>query len=197
MNIAIFASGEGTNCENIIKYFSGRTDINVALVLSNKSEAKVLAKAANYGVPSVYMGKADFNNEDKLMAVMKEYNIDFIVLAGFLLMIPGFLVDAYNHKIVNIHPALLPKHGGKGMYGHHVHEAVKAAGDKKSGITIHWVNNVCDGGEIIEQWDFAIKPEDTIDDIEKNIHILEQANYPKAIEKAINDTFNLSLYNKK
>ena len=125
MNIAIFVSGSGTNCENIIRYFANHLDVNVALVLSNKADAYALVRAKKYNIPTVVMPKADFAEEDKLMSVMRDYHIDFIVLAGFLLMVPDFLIDAYEHRMLNIHPALLPKYGGRGMYGMHVHEAVK------------------------------------------------------------------------
>ena len=119
------------------------------------------------------------------METLHRYDIDFIVLAGFLLMIPDFLVKAYDHRMVNIHPALLPKFGGKGMYGRHVHEAVKAAGEKESGITIHWVSNVCDGGEIIAQYSTSLTESDSVDDIAAKVHDLEMLHYPETIEKAI------------
>ena len=119
------------------------------------------------------------------MPLLAQYDIDFIVLAGFLLMIPDFLVQAYEHRMINLHPALLPKYGGKGMYGHHVHEAVKAAGETETGMTVHWVSNVCDGGEIIAQFRTAISPEDTPDDIAEKEHILEMEHFPKVIEQIL------------
>jgi phosphoribosylglycinamide formyltransferase-1 len=118
---------------------------------------------------------------------MRQYHIDFIVLAGFLLMVPGFLIDAYDHRMLNIHPALLPKYGGKGMYGMHVHEAVKAAGEKETGMTVHWVSRVCDGGEIIAQFSTPLSPDDTPDDIAAKEHILEQQHFPKVIEEVISN----------
>ena len=145
-NIAIFVSGNGTNCENIIKHFAGSRDVRVALVVSNRADSYALTRAARHNIPTVVIPKSEFGNEAVLMDTLHRHDICFIVLAGFLLMIPDFLVKAYDHRMVNIHPALLPKYGGKGMYGHHVHEAVKAAGEKESGITIHWVSDVCDGG---------------------------------------------------
>ena len=187
MNIAIFVSGSGTNCENIIRHFADHSDVNIALVLSNRADAYALVRAKNYNVPTVVMPKAEFNQEDKLMPLMQQYRIDFIVLAGFLLMVPGFLIDAYDHRMLNIHPALLPKYGGKGMYGMHVHEAVKAAGEKETGMTVHWVSRVCDGGEIIAQFSTPLSPDDTPDDIAAKEHILEQQHFPKVIEEVISN----------
>ena len=186
MNIAIFVSGSGTNCENIIRYFANHLDVNVALVLSNKADAYALVRAKKYNIPTVVMPKADFAEEDKLMSVMRDYHIDFIVLAGFLLMVPDFLIDAYEHRMLNIHPALLPKYGGRGMYGMHVHEAVKAAGEKETGMTVHWVSRVCDGGEIIAQFSTPLSPDDTPDDIAAKEHVLEQQYFPMVIEEVIN-----------
>ena len=126
-NIAIFVSGSGTNCENIINHFADDANVNIALVLSNKADAYALVRAKNHHVPTAILSKEEFNDEAKVMALLQQYQVDFIVLAGFLLMIPPFLVSAYRQRMLNIHPALLPKYGGKGMYGHHVHEAVKEA----------------------------------------------------------------------
>ncbi len=187
-NLAIFVSGSGTNCENIIRYFTQeqpRRDVRIALVLSNKSDAYALVRAQNLNVPTVVMEKRQFHDGESVLKVMKEYEIDFIVLAGFLLMIPDFLLRAYPRRIVNIHPSLLPKYGGKGMWGHHVHEAVYEAKEKESGITIHWVSEVCDGGEIIAQFKTPLSPEDTPDDIADKVHVLEMKNFPKVIEEVI------------
>jgi phosphoribosylglycinamide formyltransferase-1 len=180
--LAIFVSGSGTNCENIIRYFAIDNDVDISLVLSNRSDAYALVRAKKYGVPTVIMPKEEFNQESKLMGLMKEYQIDFIVLAGFLLMIPDFLIRAFDHRMINIHPALLPKYGGKGMYGHHVHEAIKAAGEKETGMTVHWVSNVCDGGEIIAQYHTPLSPDDTPDDIAAKEHVLEQKYFPNVID---------------
>ena len=185
MNIAIFVSGSGTNCENIIRYFQNSDKVNIALVLSNRADAYALERAKNLNVPSVVVPKADFMSEQVLIPIMKEYHIDFIVLAGFLLMIPDFLLKAYPRGIVNIHPSLLPKYGGKGMWGHNVHEAVKAAGETESGITIHWVSEVCDGGEIIAQYRTPLSPDNTPDDIAARVHILEMEHFPKELEKVL------------
>lgn len=185
-NIAIFASGNGSNCENIIRYFKDSANINISLVLCNNPDAKVLQRAQSLGVPTVCVNRKEFKNEDTVMPIMKEYEVDFIVLAGFLVLIPDYLLKAYDRAIVNIHPALLPKYGGKGMYGHHVHEAVKAAGEKESGITIHWVTEEYDSGEIIAQFKTTIDSNDTPDDIADKIHVLEMAYFPKVIEETIN-----------
>lgn len=184
-NIAIFVSGSGTNCENIIRYFAKKPEVNVTLVLSNKAEAYALVRAERLGVERAVMSKADFNDESKLMPLLRRHDVHFIVLAGFLLMVPDFLLQAFPRRIVNIHPSLLPKYGGRGMWGHHVHEAVKAAGDKETGITIHYVSEVCDAGEIIAQFRTPLTPDDTPDDIAAKVHELEQAHFPQVIEQII------------
>lgn len=184
-NIAIFVSGSGTNCENIIRHFSGHQQVNIALVLSNRADAYALVRAQRLGVPTAVVSKSEFNDEKKMNSLLDSYHINFIVLAGFLLMVPSFLIRRYDHRMLNIHPALLPKHGGKGMYGHHVHEAVKAAGDTETGMTVHWVSDVCDGGEIIAQFSTPLSPDDTPDDIAHKEHLLEMEHFPKVIEKTI------------
>ena len=183
MNIAIFVSGSGTNCENIIRHFQGSESISIKLVVSNRSDAYALERAKRLGVPSAIVTKAKLNDPDVILPLLKEYGIDFIVLAGFLPLIPDFLIDAYPRRIVNIHPALLPKHGGKGMWGHHVHEAVKAAGDTETGITIHYVSPVCDGGEIIAQFSTPVAPDDTPDTIADKVHVLEMAHFPEVLQQ--------------
>ncbi len=183
MNIAIFVSGSGTNCENLIKYFADSESVNCALVVSNKFDAYALVRAENLGVPTAVTPKAELNNPHVMMPLMQKYSIDFIVLAGFLPLVPNFLIDAYPHRIINIHPALLPKYGGKGMWGHHVHEAVKEAGETETGMTVHWVTPVCDSGEIIAQYKVAISPDDTVDDIAEKEHQLEMKYFPKVVEE--------------
>lgn len=190
-NIAIFVSGKGTNCENIIKFFKGNALINVSLVISNRSDAYALVRAAKYNIPCKVLQKDDINNESIMISLLEFYNIKFIVLAGFMLMIPDFITEKFNRKIINIHPSLLPKFGGKGMYGHRVHEAVKAAGEKETGITIHYVSNVCDGGEIIAQFKTSILPNDTPEDIEYKVHTLEQKYFPIIIERVITSNKNV------
>ena len=184
-NVAIFVSGSGTNCENIIRYFKDSEKVKIRLVVSNKADAYALVRAQNLNIPTTVMTKNDFNDQEKVMALMKEYEVDFIVLAGFLLMVPDFLIKTYERRMINIHPALLPKYGGKGMYGHHVHEAVKAAGEKETGMTVHYVSDVCDGGEIIAQFRTPLSPEDTPDDIAHKEHLLEMEHFPKVIEQII------------
>jgi phosphoribosylglycinamide formyltransferase-1 len=188
VNIAIFVSGSGTNCENLIKYFAGSDTVNVSLVVSNKADAYALVRAERLGVPTAVAPKADLNNAAVMLPLLKRYGIGFIVLAGFLPLIPDFLIDAYPRRIVNIHPALLPKYGGKGMWGHHVHEAVKAAGDTETGMTVHWVTPVCDGGEIIAQYRVALSPDDTADDIAEKEHQLEMKYFPQVVETVIKET---------
>ena len=185
MNIAIFVSGSGTNCENLIKYFADSKSVNTALVVSNKPDAFALVRAERLGVPTAVTPKADLNNPDVMMPLLRKYDIGFIVLAGFLPLVPDFLIDAYPHKIINIHPALLPKYGGKGMWGHHVHEAVKAAGETETGMTVHYVSSVCDGGEIIAQYRVALSPDDTVDDIAEKEHQLEMQYFPTIVEQVI------------
>ena len=185
VNIAIFVSGSGSNCENIIRYFQTNGQVNIALVVSNRADAYALTRAKNLNVPSVVLPKADFNNEKKVLKLMADHRIDFIVLAGFLLMIPDWLIAAHQRRIINLHPALLPKFGGIGMYGHHVHEAVRKANETETGMTVHWVSNVCDGGEIIAQFRTPITPDDTPDDIADKEHILEMEHFPQVIEAVL------------
>ncbi|MBE6249532.1 MAG: phosphoribosylglycinamide formyltransferase [Prevotella sp.] len=191
INIAIFVSGGGTNCENLIKYFSGSESVNCALVVSNKADAYALVRAERLGVPTAVATKPELNDETVMMPLMERYGIDFVVLAGFLPLVPNFLIEAFPRRIINIHPALLPKYGGKGMWGHHVHEAVKAAGETETGMTVHYVTPVCDSGEIIAQYKTALSPTDTADDIAEKEHHLEMAYYPKVVEQVLRETFGL------
>lgn len=187
--VAIFVSGNGTNCENIIRYFAQSTTIHISLVLSNKSDAYALTRAKRLGVPTIIVPKKDFNDASILLPILQSNDIDFIVLAGFLLMIPNFLIAAFPKRMINIHPALLPKFGGKGMYGHYVHEAVKAAGETETGFTVHWVSDVCDGGEIIAQYRTPLDSTDTVEDIAEKEHQLEMKYFPSVIEKVITEAF--------
>jgi phosphoribosylglycinamide formyltransferase-1 len=184
-HLAIFASGNGTNCENIIKYFANSDIADIRLVISNKSTAPVVEKSKKLGIKTIVLNKTEFNNENILIPILNDNNIGFIVLAGFLLFIPDFLIKNYKKKIINIHPALLPKFGGPGMYGNHVHQAVKAAGEKETGMTVHWVNKQIDGGEIIFQHSTPITPDDTIDDIAEKEHKLEIKYFPEDIKKIL------------
>ncbi len=181
INIAIFASGNGSNAENIVRYFENDSQINIPLILTNKAGAYVLQRAKNLGIDSMVFSAAELKEGSKIKKVLQDYAIDFIVLAGFLLKIPDYLIAMYPQKIVNIHPALLPKYGGKGMYGDYVHQAVKAAGEKESGITIHYVNEIYDAGQIIFQAKVQVSPEDTPDDIATKVHALEYEHFPRVI----------------
>jgi len=185
INIALFASGSGSNAENIVRYFQKKENVNVALVLSNKNDAFVLKRAKKLHIPSVTFTKKEMEETDKILQILEKNKINFIVLAGFLLKIPAYLIAAYPNRIINIHPALLPKYGGKGMYGHFVHEAVVAAKEKESGITIHFVNEHYDEGAIIFQAKCPILPTDTPDDVAGKVHELEYEYFPKVIEEAI------------
>ena len=187
LNIAIFVSGSGSNCENLILYFADSERVNCALVVSNKPDALALERAQKLGVPTAVTPKAQLNDPDVMLPLLREYDIQFIVLAGFLPLIPTFLIDAYPRRIVNLHPALLPKYGGKGMWGHHVHEAVKAAGETETGMTVHWVTPVCDSGEIIAQYKVALSPDDSVDDIAEKEHQLEMKYFPKVVEQVLSD----------
>ncbi len=186
-NIAIFASGSGTNAENIIRHFQGNKDVNVALVVSNKPDAYVLVRAANLNVPSLTLTREEFARGEELARLMKERGIDFIVLAGFLLRVPEALIEAYPGRIVNIHPALLPKYGGKGMYGDRVHRAVVEAGERESGITIHLIDEQYDRGTTVFQAKCPVLPGDTPDDVARKVHALEYAHYPEVIGQLLAD----------
>lgn len=185
IKMAIFVSGGGTNCENIIKYFKGSTVAVPVLVVSNKADAPALEKAERLGVPTAVVTKGQLQEPQQVLPLLTEYGVQFIVLAGFLPLIPDYLIEAYPRRIINLHPALLPKFGGKGMWGHHVHEAVKAAGETKTGMTVHYVTPVCDGGDIIAQFSVELSPNDTVDDIAAKEHVLEMAHFPQVIEQLL------------
>jgi formyltetrahydrofolate-dependent phosphoribosylglycinamide formyltransferase len=185
MNIAIFASGAGSNALQIIHQFSDSTFINIALIGCNKPGAGVLQIAEKAGIPSLLIEKERFFNGDNYLPVLNKQHIDFIVLAGFLWKMPAALINAYPKKIINIHPALLPKYGGKGMYGSKVHEAVIAARENESGITIHFVDELYDHGEIIFQAKCEVAKHDTAETLAHKIHHLEHANYPGVIALVI------------
>ncbi len=184
-NIAIFASGNGTNAENIVKYFSKNEKIHVVLVLSNQAKAGVHERMRPLGIPSFALPKADFVAGEPIRKLLAEYQVDFIVLAGFMCLVSEPLLQAFPNRILNIHPALLPKFGGKGMYGRHVHEAVVTAGEKESGITIHYINEHYDEGQILFQTSCKITPEDTPDTVAEKVHALEYTYYPKVIERLL------------
>ena len=179
--LAVFASGSGTNAENLIEHFNKTFDKKVVLVLSNNPGAYVLRRAARLGVPAKVFSREDLRGGE-VLALLREYSVDFVVLAGFLWLVPPDIIAAYRNRIVNIHPALLPKYGGKGMYGHHVHEAVLAAGEEQSGITIHYVNEKYDSGDIIFQARCAVLPDDTPESLQERVHALEYEHFPKIVE---------------
>jgi phosphoribosylglycinamide formyltransferase-1 len=183
--VAIFASGSGTNAEEIFKYFQNHTSIEVVLLLSNNQQAFALQRARNFGVDAKVFDRTQFKESTIVLEWLREKNVTHVVLAGFLWLIPAYLIQAYPHRIINIHPALLPNHGGKGMYGMKVHEAVKLAGDAKTGITIHAVDDKYDEGEIIFQATCPVHTDDTPEQIADKVHQLEYQHYPAVIERWI------------
>mgnify|MGYP003623492586 CR=1 FL=1 len=185
-NIAIFASGSGSNAENIIRYFKNHETIRVALVISNRSNAFVLERSRGLGVPSeVFLRDEWVSGGANVLAALRKYNIDFVVMAGFLAHVPDAILHTYPDKVINIHPSLLPKYGGKGMYGDHVHEAVVAAGEVETGITIHYLNERYDEGEVIRQVTCLVLPGDTPSDVANKVHALEYTHYPCVIEEIL------------
>ncbi len=184
-NIAFFASGNGSNVQNIVEYFNGKTDMSPALILTNKADAYVIERAKELNIPCVVFSSKELRETNKIIDILKDYQIDFIVLAGFLLRVPMNLIEAFPNKIINIHPALLPKYGGKGMYGDFVHQAVKDAQETETGITIHYVNEHYDEGQIIFQKKVAVEKSDTADSIAEKVHALEYEYFPKVIEEVL------------
>jgi len=184
--IAIFASGAGSNAENIIDFFRMHQSVKVTLIASNKPGAGVLNIAKKEHIPSLLLDKEKFFRGNAYIDELKYTEVDFIVLAGFLWKVPSELIKAYPNRIVNIHPALLPGYGGKGMYGNFVHEAVIKAGETQTGITIHYVDDQYDHGPIIFQASFPIDKSDTVETVARKIHLLEHKNYSTVIEKELN-----------
>jgi len=182
--IAILASGEGTNAERLIRYFNERATAEVAVVIASRPTAHVIKRAHTLNVPCEIVIPQDFA-AGKGLEVLKEYEVDFVVLAGFLSRIPDDILHEYARRIVNIHPSLLPKFGGKGMYGMHVHEAVLAAGERESGITIQYINEHYDEGDIIFQAKCPVLPDDTPETLAQRVHALEYTYYPKEIERLL------------
>jgi phosphoribosylglycinamide formyltransferase 1 len=183
--IAIFASGSGTNAQRIIEYFKGNALVSIDLVLSNNPDAYVLKRAGTCGIPAHVFSRGSFYDTREMLDVLNRYGITFIVLAGFLWLIPGYLLEAYPRRIINIHPALLPAYGGKGMYGMRVHESVLAAKEQESGISIHYVNTEYDDGQIIFQAKCRVDAADTPESLARKIHSLEYRYYPEIIEKLL------------
>jgi len=186
-NLAVFASGNGTNAERIFERFHDHPSVRVVLLLTNNPSAGVIARAARYKVPVEVFDKSIFTKTDDVVKTLKAHQVDWIALAGFMLMVPKNLIDAFPNRIVNIHPALLPAYGGKGMYGIHVHRAVIEAEEKVSGITIHYVNERYDEGAIIFQASCSVQPEDTAETLAEKVHQLEHQYYPQIIEELMTE----------
>ena len=186
-NIAIFASGSGTNAENLIRFFRTSPFGRVRIVLSNRAGAGVIDRAQSLEVESFVFTKEQFYNSDEVLNMLVERDIDFIVLAGFLWLVPQNILLPFENKIVNIHPALLPKYGGKGMYGAHVHRAVIEAGDSESGISIHYVSPDYDEGDIIFQTRCTLDPGETPESLAEKVHELEYAYFPKVVENLLKE----------
>ena len=184
-NIVIFASGTGSNAKKIIDHFKHREGITVSLIVSNNPVAKVLEMAGNEGVPTHVISRQAFYGNEDILKIFNEYFIDYVVLAGFLWLVPTYLVKAYENRMVNIHPALLPKFGGKGMYGMNVHNAVKKADEKQSGITIHYVNEQYDDGDIVFQKTCDLSDDDTPHTIAKKVQKLEHSYFPIVVENLV------------
>lgn len=183
--IAIFASGTGSNAINLIHHFKNHASIEVGFVLSNKKDAPVLASAKELGIEVLYHSNADVSNGAFLVKLCKSHKIDWVILAGYLRLIPTQLIQAFDNKIINLHPSLLPKYGGKGMHGVHVHEAVMINNEIESGITIHFVNEEFDKGRVIAQFTCSISDKDSVASLAQKIHVLEQSYLPTVIEKTI------------
>jgi phosphoribosylglycinamide formyltransferase-1 len=183
INLAIFASGTGSNADKICMYFKDHPDIKVDLIISNNINAGVLSVAASHGIESVVIPKSSWKTAENVLPELKTKEITHIILAGFLLLVPQWLISEYNGRILNIHPALLPRYGGKGMFGHHIHEKVKSSGDLISGITIHEVNENYDEGKIIFQETIKLTPDDTASIIGQKVLQLEHYHYPRIIEQ--------------
>jgi len=184
-SIVLFASGSGSNVENIVQYFHTDPEVTVSCVLSNNREAKVFERCNRLNVSALFFNKHSFYKSDCVLDVIKSLNPDLIVLAGFLWRIPDNLINGFPNRIINIHPALLPKYGGKGMYGMHVHESVKANNESETGITIHYVNENYDEGAIIRQEKVALDPDDSPEEIANKVHALEYEYFPKVIEQVL------------
>lgn len=183
--IAIFASGSGSNAQKIMEFFKKHHEAEVAIVLTNNPEAYVLQRADNFEIPSHLFNRKEFYQSDEVVNILKNLQIDLVVLAGFLWLIPQNLLKAFPNKIINIHPALLPKFGGKGMYGDKVHQSILAAGETESGITIHFVNEEFDEGEVIHQSRFQISKTDDLEMVKFKGQQLEHLHYPKVIEQLL------------
>lgn len=183
--LIIFASGSGTNAENLIRFFQNQKKVSVNLVLTNNPQAKVLERAKNLNVSALSFNRKAFYNDDTIVNILKNINPDLIILAGFLWKFPESILELFPNKVINIHPALLPKYGGKGMYGMHVHRAVVEAKENQTGITIHYVNKNYDEGAIIFQASCTVEPNDTPETIAAKIHTLEMTHFPKVVNSLL------------
>ncbi|MBU2900763.1 phosphoribosylglycinamide formyltransferase [Maribacter dokdonensis] len=183
--IILFASGSGSNVENIANYFKLRKDVTICCVLTNKSDAKVIERCNRLGINALFFNRQAFSKSNFILDMLRSLEPDLIVLAGFLWKIPEAITNAFPNKIINIHPALLPKYGGKGMYGIHVHNAVKEAKETETGITIHYVNAHYDEGAIIQQVKTVVNPKDSPEDIASKVHLLEYEFFPKVIDELL------------
>jgi phosphoribosylglycinamide formyltransferase 1 len=184
-HLALFASGSGTNAENIITYFQNKPRISVSCICTNRSDAFVIERAKRYNLPVLVFNREEFYNTGRVLDYLLTHNIDWIILAGFLWLVPVNLIERFPDRIINIHPALLPKFGGKGMYGNHVHQSVIDQKETVSGITIHYVNREYDKGSTIFQTTCPVKPDDTADLLAARVHALEYEYFPRIIEKEI------------
>lgn len=185
--LALLASGNGTNVQQVTEYFQSNPDSGIVVdcIIYNRKEAYVATRAEKLGVEAFYMNKDDFFGGNRVVDLLRQRQIDYVILAGFLLLIPANLLKAYPGHIVNIHPALLPKYGGKGMYGNHVHEAVVAACEKETGITIHLVDEEFDHGRVLFQASCSVEPGDTAEAVAAKVHLLEKEHYPRVIHQFI------------
>ncbi|MCE2496213.1 MAG: phosphoribosylglycinamide formyltransferase [Flavobacteriales bacterium] len=186
-SLVIFASGSGSNAENIVRYFENHPEIEVRAILTNNPNAGVLDRADRLGIPGRVFNREKFRNPDYMLKVLRDFETDYIILAGFLWLVPSYLVESFERKMINIHPALLPAYGGNGMYGDNVHRAVVADGVSESGITIHFVNERYDEGVVIAQFTCPVNSDDTPDSLAERIHELEYAHFPPTIEQVIKD----------
>ena len=187
IRLAILGSGNGTNAQQISEYFAGRDDVEVVCIIYNVRDAYIAQRAENLGIESRYFGRKDFYENGAVLQYLHEKQADWIILAGFLWLVPEDMLAVYPNRIINIHPALLPKYGGKGMYGHHVHEAVVSAHEAESGITIHIVDNHYDRGTTLFQARCAVDADETPDSLAAKIHLLEKEHFPRVIDETIHN----------
>lgn len=187
MKIALFASGKGTNVENIIRYFNGNKSVNISVIYSNNKNSGAILHAKKHQIPGILLNKEDLSDSNELVNELNSSQIDLVVLAGFLLKIPRKFIEEFNGKIINVHPSLLPKYGGKGMYGDNIHKLVLSNKENKTGITFHYVNENYDEGAIIFQAKCDVEASDSVEDVAKKIHKLEMEHFPRVVEKLLND----------